>query len=663
MTQPRRTGILILIVGAVLGLLSTRGPVVAPAAPTSVEVSAQSRPPGPATASPASPAPAAPVAPVREAPLAPAVASTPVSSEVAELRADLERLVRGITTRGSRHGVLVVSLDRGDTLFSHNADLPLAPASNMKLFSTAAALYYLGPNFRYSTFALADGPIRDGVLQGDLILYGTGDPAISSRMLQGALPPLRALADSLLVLGVREIRGDVVGDGSYFDDAWIGEGWREEYRLASYSAPVGALSLAENIISVRVAPGAAVGQAADIRTTPGTTGLLVHNRVRTVASGSTSVRFSYDPTGLVVEGQIARGAGPIARTVTVVDPANFAAAAFRNVLEQAGIRVQGGVRTIRQAEESPVVSRLSSLGSAGLHPPRVVGTHLSPTLAEVATVTNHVSQNLFAEALFKTVGRVALGDGSFGGGSRAVQYFLECEKPVEFDSVHFVDGSGLSPDNRVTARVTIHLLDLMTRTDVWEPFFLSLPEAAAPTGGQHSLRGRMGGTPAARNLRAKTGTISNVSGLSGYVTGANGERIAFSIYSNDVPSTALAKRTEDAIGIRLARFTRPSASPTGPADASPATDDPEVPPAIDAPAAPPTEERIEPSPPPSPPASTPAAGPRPEAAARTHRVSRGETLDGIARRYGTNVAALQRANPGLEPRRLQIGQTIRLPAE
>jgi serine-type D-Ala-D-Ala carboxypeptidase/endopeptidase (penicillin-binding protein 4) len=586
------------------------------------------------------------------------VEAAAVSPAVASLGAELQRVMRSAGMPLSTSAVLVVSLDRGDTIFSLNPDLPLAPASNMKLFSTAAALYYLGPEFRYSTFALADGEIRDGSLHGDLVLYGTGDPAISSRMLGGALPPLRALADSLTALGIREIRGDVVGDGSYFDDMWIGEGWRDEYRLASYSAPIGALSLAENIISLRVLPGAAAGAPAVIRTVPATEGLLVQNQVRTVASGTSSIRFRYDPAGLVIEGQIARGNPGIARTVTVVDPANFAAAAFRNVLEQAGIAVHGGVRTIRTPGESPITrAGLANEGDGnGARAPRVVGTHLSPPLSEVVTVTNHISQNLYAEALFKTVGRVALGEGSFTGGARAVQYFLECEKPMDGTGVRFVDGSGLSPLNRVTARSTIHLLDLMTRTDVWDAFYASLPEAANPEGGRHSLRGRMGGTPAARNLRAKTGTISNVSSLSGYVQAANGERLAFSIYVNDVAATWQAKRVEDAIGSRLAGFSRPVDAPraaqaetadpaeaTAPDPAEPDQGTPETPTAVARP-----EQPAEP------------ARPAP-AAQRTHRVSSGETLDGIARRYGTTVAEIQRLNPNVEPRRIRPGQAIRIP--
>ncbi len=587
------------------------------------------------------------------------VAPEPLSDEVVTLRADLDRLVRNLETRNSNHGILVVSLDRGDTLYAYNPDLPLAPASNMKLFSTAAALYYLGPDFRYSTYALADGPIENGVLRGDLILYGTGDPAISSRMLDGSLAPLRALADSLRAKGVSEITGDIVGDGSYFDDRWIAEGWREEYRLDSYSAPVGALSLGENVVSVRVTPGGSAGQAATIRTTPSTDGLLIQNRVTTVGSGSSTIRFSYDPEGLIIEGRIARGHPGVARSVTVVDPANFAAAAFRTVLEGAGIRVGGSVRMVRRSEGSPISFGAVSTGGGSATPPRVLGTHLSPTLREVTAVTNHVSQNLFAESLFKTVGRVALGDGSFQSGALAVQYFLECERPFDFSEIRIVDGSGLSPINRVTPRATIHLLDLMTRTDVWDAFYESLPEAASPLGGQHSLRGRMGGTPAARNLRAKTGTIANVSGLSGYVHAADGELLAFSILTNDIPSTSAAKRTEDAIGARLARFTRPAE--VAPADlpliGDPAGTIPDVEEVLPRPGDSPDDAAGDPMPaPPS----------RPEAAAapvaRTHRVTSGDTLDEIARRNGTTVAELRRLNPGLDPRRLAIGQAVNLPS-
>lgn len=563
----------------------------------------------------------------------PAAAAEPgaVAPAVAQLRNDLLSIIREPGWRQAQYGVMVVSLDRGDTLFALNPDQPLAPASNMKLFSTAAALYYLGPDFRYSTYVLGDGELRDGVLHGDLILFGTGDPAISGRLGGGSVAILRQLADSLAARGVREVSGEVVGDGSYFDDAWLAPGWRPENLMAWYSAPVGALSFAENVVGVRVLPGGGAGQPARIATRPATQGLAVVNQVRTVAGGQTLVRFEHSPQGVVVSGQIGRGHPGVERSVPVVDPTNFAAAAFRALLQEQGIQVHGGVRAIHHPGHSRV-----ALGGAAGNPtnganaaPRVLAVHLSPPLTEILDVTNQISHNLYAEALLKTVGRVALGEGSFEAGARAIEYFLECEGGmVDAGQLQIVDGSGLSPLSRVTARSLIHLLGVMTRSADWDAYNESLPEAGRPRPG--GLQ-RMGATPAGGNLRAKTGTITNVSALSGYVRSAEGERLAFAIMGNDVPSTWRMKRTEDAIGIRLASFSRTAAPP------------PRAQPAPDRPA---------------------AAARQPTArapAGRTYQVRAGDTLDGIARRHGVTLRALQQANPGVDPRRIRPGQTLRIP--
>ncbi len=611
---------------------------------------------------------ATPEAPPRPPPVA--AAPQPVSPEVAQIRADLQRTISASGWGGAQWGVIAVSLDRGDTIFSLNPDLPLAPASNMKLFSTAAALYYLGPDFRYSTYVLADGSVDGGVLQGDVILYGTGDPAISARMLGRSLGALESLADSLVARGVREVSGDVVGDGSYFDDRYLGEGWSPDYRLASYSAPIGALSLAENIVNVRVLPGAAAGAPAQIRTVPATSGIAVHNEVQTVASGTTRVRFDHDERGMMVSGQIARGHGGVNRVMPVVDPTNFAAAAFRAVLEERGVSIRGGVRTVSHPEQSRVgAGGRPATGGNGSGAPRVLGVHLSPTILELANVTNQISHNMYAEALLKTVGRVVIGEGSAEAGARAIEYMLECEAGITPETLRIADGSGLSRLNRVSARATLHLLDYMSRSDLAEHFDSTLPLAAAPGELRHSLRNRLGMTPAARNLRAKTGTINRVSSLAGYVRSASGERIGFVIFVNETPSTAIAKRIEDAIGIRLARFERPplpaqqlattgpEAPENPPADATeangPAAGEP-------APAIPPSAQTAAPSPAaPATPAPAPAG---PAAEPRTHTVRQGETLDAISRRHGTTVRELERLNPGLNPRRLQPGQRIRIPA-
>ncbi|HET6232439.1 MAG TPA: D-alanyl-D-alanine carboxypeptidase/D-alanyl-D-alanine-endopeptidase [Longimicrobiaceae bacterium] len=408
------------------------------------------------------------------------------SPEVASLDADLRAILRATGWSDARYGVVVVSLDRGDTLFALNADESLAPASNLKLYSTAAALSYLGPDFRYSTYLIAGGDVRDGVLEGDVVLFGTGDPSVSARMQERASAVMDALADSLAMRGVREVRGAVVGDGSFFDAQWRGEGWTASDLGAAYGAPVGALSADENLTA---------------RRTP------VENPVRTAAS------------------------------------------VLRDALERRGIAVRGGVRINLDPSSSPA----SAYGPAGVAARRgtIVATHLSPPLRDIASVTNHVSHNLFADAQLKTAGRAAGGKGSFDAGFRAVRKLL-AQAGADTAAVRMHDGSGLSRLDRVTARTTVQLLSFMSRGPLADVYLASLPGAAEKGG----LK-RMYGTAAAGNLRAKTGTIHGVSSLSGYVTSAGGERLAFSIIGNDLPDTHRAKRVEDEIGVRLAEFRRP----------------------------------------------------------------------------------------------------------
>lgn len=477
-------------------------------------------------------------------------ASSP-RADLPALHADLERIVRQAGGPAERSGVLVASLDRGDTLFSLNADVPLAPASTMKLYSTGAALCYLGPGFRFSTALYADGPIANGTLRGDLVLYGTGDPTLSGRMLESATAPFGAFADSLLALDVRRITGNVVGDGSYLDQQWLAEGWEASDLMEWYGVPVSALNFAENMVTLRVRPGGA-GEPARITSTPRTKGLSVVNRVRTVSSGGTSVRFEHGTTGIVVTGQIRRGDAAIARALPVVDPANYAAAALAAYLETRGIEVEGEVRGVGRNSDS----KIGGDGSRASSRPRLLAVHRSPPLVQIAAVTNHVSHNLFADALLKRVGREVGGEASFAAGSRAIARLLDGESAALSPAPRIMDGSGLSRSNRVTARATVQLLGYMARGTAWDAYYASLPTAGEPGG-----LPRMRGTPAAGNLRAKTGTLESVSALSGYVRSADGERLVFSVIFNGVPSATRAKEVEDQIGARLARFRRSAAEP------------------------------------------------------------------------------------------------------
>jgi D-alanyl-D-alanine carboxypeptidase/D-alanyl-D-alanine-endopeptidase (penicillin-binding protein 4) len=558
------------------------------------------------------------------APITAAVASdhpilaAPRTVAMVNLGNDLQRLIDGAGWSTDHWSVLVVSLDKGDTLFAHQADTHLAPASGLKLFTTAAALYYLGPEFRYSTFLLADGKIENGVLNGDLVVYGTGDPTFTARF--GRRDGIwHEFADTLLALGVREVRGSVIGDASYFAGRGTGTGWQEDYIGASYAAPSSALSYGENIATLQIKPRA-VGEPPFVGLADGADEISVINHAQTVARGRSFIhvaRSSYD-SPLEVRGQISRGTTSIQRTVPVADPAQYAAAVFKKILSDKGITVTGPTKSVTDAAGSPVTGRMVFAPALDAKQPvRVLAIHQSPPLIDILEIVNKKSHNLMAEQTLRTVGRVALGEGSVDAGEKAVIQLLVRETGDAPEGFDMDDGSGLSVLDRASARNFIHLLSFMAKSPMFDSYWQTLPEAGVANG----LR-RMGGTAAAGNLRAKTGTIDNVSSLSGYVRASDGERLAFSIISNNVPSTYRAKRIEDAIGIRLASFDRNNDRPMNV-----------------------TVEKATKS----------------KASGRSVIVRRGDTLQKIARRNGTSVSALQRANPGLSNPKLKAGKRIRLP--
>lgn len=487
----------------------------------------------------------------------PVTASARSVAATRSLQADLEQILRRGRLNGGA-GFLVVSLDNGDTLFIHQADSALAPASNLKLFTTAAALHYLGPSFRYNTYLLVTGPVTDGVLEGDVILYGTGDPTFSSRFGESVL---RAFVDTLEAHGIREVRGDIVGDASYFGTG-PGIGWQTGYSNAVYAAPASALSYAENLATVEIRPANA-GQRPIVQIVPGGYGLELVNRAKT-AAGRTRVslgRTGYDAP-LAVSGTVSTQARAVRYIVPVADPALFTAGAFREVMERRGIRVKGDVRSVHDPSASGLAGR-SLFAPALPQSPfvRILAVHTSPPLIDVLEVVNKRSNNFLAEQVQRTLGRVVLGDGSVEGGSAVISLFGRNVLGLDDDELRVFDGSGLSPLNRTTAGAVIELLKYATASPMRDAFWQTLPQTGAPDG----LR-RMMNTRAEGRVWAKTGTIRHVSALSGYVRAGSGELLAFSILNNAARSPSRAKRLEDEIVARLAAFDRGEGVKTGEAE-------------------------------------------------------------------------------------------------
>jgi serine-type D-Ala-D-Ala carboxypeptidase/endopeptidase (penicillin-binding protein 4) len=475
------------------------------------------------------------------------------SAAMIALQTNLSKVLDHPARRTEEWSILAVSLDRGDTLFARAPDQALAPASNMKLLTTAGALEYLGENHRFTTYMFADGPIRDGVLHGNLYLYGTGDPTLGTRFAERPAPALLSLADTLSLLGVREIRGDIVGDGSYFAGPNSGEGWQPDYMNAWYASPAGALSVHENLVRVEASPGEA-GRPPELSFVPGGAGIAVRNEAVSGGGGRARiVRAHYDGP-ILIEGRVGAQS---AATVAVGDPAMYAAALFRDVLLDREIVIRGVTRQIVDGEESPITGR--TVFAPALEPEgaiRILAEHTSPPLTELLVVINHRSHNYYSEQVLRAVGRAATGVGSARAGAHALQRIMAAAG-VDTSNVYIADGCGLSPLNNVSAAALIGLLAYMADSPLGPTFMAVLPVA-----GESRRFRRMGGTEAAGNLRAKTGTIRRVTALSGYVSSATGERIAFAIIGNNLGSVAQGKQIENVIGAQLASFAR-----TGPVTA------------------------------------------------------------------------------------------------
>jgi len=485
-----------------------------------------------------------------------ATAATPAASRAQDrptgvLARAIAPLVQGRMWRHATWGALVVSLTRGDTLFSYHADRRFLPASNAKLFTTAAALHYLGPDFRFVTVLFGDGPVQDSTLYGDLVLYGTGDPTFGLDTAD-----LAPFADSVARAGIRRVRGDMVGDASFLGAELAGPGWSADNLDEPFAAPPSALGAAANRIRLILEPGDAPGSPATLTVDPPTDYYTFTSSVRT---GRPRSRTRIDvqrgpPRGVVaLSGTLSPRRRWWSTEIVVREPAVFAAGLLRQLLAARGITVQGTTRGVTDdAPERAHALMAWTRAPAGAPFPGTIAVRASPSLGDLVTMINHRSDNLSAELVFRSIGRSEDGAGTFASGANAVARFLADQVGIADSSVAVSDGSGLSLLDEATPRSLVRLLAYERQVPEGGTFWRSLPVAG------EGLRRRMEGTAAEGNLRAKTGTLSDASALTGYVTAAGGEELAFSIIVNDPPRIYRAREVQDRIGVVLAKFRRES---------------------------------------------------------------------------------------------------------
>jgi len=454
-----------------------------------------------------------------------------------ELDGALRAIVGAAPLASARTGVVVSDVESGQVLFARDPDVLLNPASNVKLVTSAAALARLGPDFRFDTEIYLDGGAGEGAGRA-LYVRGKGDPTLVTERLW-------AIAGDLVHLGVRRV-GDVVVDESYFDGERTGPGFDQESGDRSYLAPAGAASLNWNTIAVHVAPGDRRGARARVELEPASDLFEVDVRATTAAPGArrrivvSSVRAG-SRQRIVVDGRIPAGSRMQTVWRRIDDPALYLGQTLRRLMELRGARFAGKVRA------GPVPQGA-----------RLVHVAQSESLAEVVRRLNKTSNNFVAEQILKTLGAELKGaPGSWPKGVAAVEEFL-AEVGIPRGAYVMRNGSGLNDTNRFSARQLVTLLRAMwARFPLHAEFVVSLPVA----GRDGTIRWRMEGSEAEGRLRAKTGTLENVTSLSGYVENAAHRTLAFAVLVNDFPGRASgAARSVDAVGAALAASGGPPGS-------------------------------------------------------------------------------------------------------
>jgi serine-type D-Ala-D-Ala carboxypeptidase/endopeptidase (penicillin-binding protein 4) len=424
-------------------------------------------------------------------------------------------------------GLLIVDAESGETLYQQNADHYFVPASNMKLFTAALALAKLGPDYRFHTTLESSGAISNGILTGNLVLVGRGDPNLSNRRFPYELkeefdgPPektLAELADALVAKGVKEIAGDVIGDDSFFPRERYPSGWEIDDMVWEYGAAISSIVVDDNTVTLTLAPGEQPGSPVQATLIPSTPDFLVENDVITSAADAKSdLTLTRDPgSGLVVvKGTMPAKSAPRKLILAVQEPAQHAANVLKRLLEERGIKMRGVARARHEAAKTQ-------------EDPTVLAEHVSVPLGDAIKLINKISQNLHTEVLLRTVARQS-GVWATPDDLMKVPQDFYASAGIAPDDVIQTDASGLSRHDLVTPRAIVTLLTFVQKQPWFETYYASLPIA----GVDGTLEDRMKNTPAAGRIHAKTGSVEHVRTLSGFAETPGGRRLIFSFLSNN----------------------------------------------------------------------------------------------------------------------------------
>ena len=452
-----------------------------------------------------------------------------------KLEGEINAIVRKHKPEGASVGISIISISANKPLFKLNPDKSFIVASNMKLFTTAAALHYLGPNFKYKTRVYYRGKISKGRLNGDIIIKGCGDPNISGRFYDDEVTAVpTSWADSVKKKGIKIVTGDIIADDSIFDRDFVHGNWPKDQLSEWYCAPISGLSFNDNCVNIEIKPNKKPGAPAYIQIEPKTSYVKIINECKTTSVESKHAYSLYrEPltNHIYVKGYVWLKKEPEEEWITVHNPPLYTATVFKEILESKDIRIMGKARVVNGSDLN-TKRKLRKLASTTSY------------LRQSIEVTNRHSQGFYAEQILKTLGARIKKKGSFSAGLSVVKKFITklgfSEEQYQLD-----DGSGLSQKNKLTPNMITKLLRFMHKHKHGRIFFESLPIP----GTDSTLEKRLKKAPYSSKIRAKTGYINGTSTLSGYIETLNEEVIVFSILVNKVKQGSIwkAKSLQDAI--------------------------------------------------------------------------------------------------------------------
>lgn len=444
------------------------------------------------------------------------------------LQATINAMVKGFEAQhGGKVGISTLVFKTGKVAYSYHGTTPMVPASNLKLVTTAVATDRLGPDYRFETRLYGPSTQTGGVANGDLVLKGGGDPSFYAPYVASSLEPLQEFARAVKNAGITKVTGNLIIDDSDFDRNFISDTHLERYRLEAYAAPVGGLSLNRNVVTLNVSLNG-------ISTEPSTGSLEFVNKVTAGGYDQVWVERPRGTDRVIVNGVVRPGSS-VSTTLTIHDPVRFTGSAFFRTLAKAGVQMAGKWMTVSEGKPAALGGKV------------MLARHRSPRLKELIRETNVESDNVLAEHIFRRLGASAVGFGSARNSEAVVRDFF-AKNNIDDRGLKMFDGCGLSESDRISPFQLVRVLYAM-----WGHRNAQLYIDSLPAPGEGTMQSRLGGAL----VRAKTGTLNNHTGLTGYVVTSYGQTVGFSILVNDVKEVWPAVDLQDRIVSLLSGWNQP----------------------------------------------------------------------------------------------------------